>query len=311
MTPAADVHAAWDDLSQRLVAAGRFLSTSVDGLYGRDAMFESVVSRLIREATALGAPDQPQHVDFPPMIPTTAFDTIGYLETFPQLCGLIYSFDGDDRAHADLLGRLEAGDAVDGLMTRADLTLTPACCYPVYPMSAGELPFAGSTYQLSSYCFRHEPSRDPMRLQVFRQFENVRLGTPDQVVEWREPWLARADRFLKELGLDVVSDYANDAFFGRRGRLMATSQREQQLKVEFLVNVFGDDARTACASVNYHQEHFGDLFGITTPDGASAHSCCIGFGLERCAVALFAAHGTSVDDWPASVRDRLHAATGS
>ena len=183
-------------------------------------------------------------------------------------------------------------EGVDGLMSRADLTLTPACCYPVYPMCAGELPREGRTFELSSYCYRHEPSRDPMRLQVFRQFENVRLGTPDQVLEWREPWLARAGHAAQRSRLRRRdATIANDPFFGRRGRLMATSQREQQLKIEFLVNVFGDDARTACASVNYHQEHFGDLFDITTPDGATAHSSCIGFGLERCAVALFATHG--------------------
>ena len=204
-----------------------------------------------------------------------------------------------------MLDRFETGGGIDGLMSRAELTLTPACCYPVYPMCAGELPVDGRTFQLWSYCFRHEPSRDPMRQQVFRQFENVRLGSREQVLAWRDPWLARADKLLHELGLDVVSDYANDAFFGRRGRLMSTSQREQQLKTEFLVNVFGDDARTACVSVNYHQEHFGELFDISTPEGDLAHSCCIGFGLERCSVALFATHGVSVDEWPASVRERL------
>lgn len=302
---------AWDELSEHLVAAGRLLPTSVDGLYGRDAVFESVVQALIREIDRLGAPDAPEHVDFPPMIPTTAFDTIGYLETFPQLCGLVYSFDGDDRAHAELLERFDSGGGVDGLMSRADLTLTPACCYPVYPMCVGELPAEGRTFQLSSYCYRHEPSRDPMRMQVFRQFENVRLGTAEQVLAWREPWIDRASKLLGDLGLDVVSDFANDAFFGRRGRLMSMSQREQQLKIEFLVNVFGDDARTACASINYHQEHFGELFDISVQDGSLAHSSCIGFGLERCVVALFAAHGTSVDAWPASVRDRLLSANRS
>ncbi|MEO6572028.1 MAG: amino acid--[acyl-carrier-protein] ligase [Ilumatobacteraceae bacterium] len=305
------LQAAWDDLRARLVAAGRLLPTSVEGLYGRDAMFESVVHGLIREIDRLGSPDGPEHVDFPPLIPTTAFDTIGYLETFPHLCGLVYSFDGDDRAHATLLERFENGGGVDGLMSRADLTLTPACCYPVYPMCSGELPIGGRTFQLSSYCYRHEPSRDPMRLQVFRQFENVRLGTAEEVLGWREPWLGRAEKLLNELGLDVVSDVANDPFFGRRGRLMSMSQREQKLKIEFLVNVFGDEARTACVSVNYHQEHFGELFHISTADGSLAHSSCIGFGLERCVVALFATHGTSVDKWPAPVRDRLLAATRS
>jgi seryl-tRNA synthetase len=86
---------------------------------------------------------------------------------------------------------------------------------------------------------------------------------------------------------------------------MKMSQREQQLKIEFLVDVYGDEERTACSSINYHQDHFGHTFGIHTDDGADAHSSCIGFGLERCTVALFNQHGTDVAQWPAPVRDRL------
>ncbi|MCB0956694.1 MAG: hypothetical protein KDB12_11115, partial [Ilumatobacter sp.] len=69
--------------------------------------------------------------------------------------------------------------------------------------------------------------------------------------------------------------------------------------------VFGEEHPTACASINYHQDHFGELFHIHTSGGAVAHSSCVGFGLERCAVALFATHGTDADRWPAAVRERL------
>ena len=53
-----------------------------------------------------------------------------------------------------------------------------------------------------------------------------------------------------------------------------------------LVPVFGEEHPTACASFNYHQNHFGHLFVISTADGEEAHSSCVGFGLERCTVAL-------------------------
>jgi seryl-tRNA synthetase len=125
------------------------------------------------------------------------------------------------------------------------------------------------------------------------------------VHEWRSRWLERAPQLLCDLGLEVRSDVANDPFFGRAGRLMSASQRELQLKIELLVPVFGDEDPTACASINYHEDHFGELFGIRTPDGERAHSSCIGFGLERCTVALFAAHGMSISAWPAAVRQRL------
>ena len=44
---------------------------------------------------------------------------------------------------------------------------------------------------------------------------------------------------------------------------------------------------TAVVSTNYHLDHFGVPFGIKTADGAVAHSACVGFGLERIALALF------------------------
>jgi hypothetical protein len=36
-----------------------------------------------------------------------------------------------------------------------------------------------------------------------------------------------------------------------------------------------------------------------------AHSACIGFGLDRITLALFATHGTDVEAWPEGVRSAL------
>ena len=49
----------------------------------------------------------------------------------------------------------------------------------------------------------------------------------------------------------------------------------------------------------------GHTYGITTADGGPAHTGCMAFGEERVTLALFAAHGLDVDDWPAEVRARL------
>lgn len=298
------------DLRDRLTQAGRLLPTGVDGLFGRDHMFEYVVGGLRGAISMLARNDDPTRVDYPPLVPTSDLDHIGYLHSFPQLCGVVYSFVGDDRAHRDLIERLDTRGDIGPALTRAELTLTPACCYPVYPSCAGDLPADGRTFELESYCFRHEPSVDPMRLQSFRQFENVRLGTPEHIVDWRRQWLERAIHLFEDLELDAVLDNATDPFFGRAGRLMAVSQREQELKVEVLVNVYGDDHRTACASLNNHQNHFSELFNIKV-EGDLAHTACIGFGLERCAVALFATHGTSTADWPAPVVMRLFGNAGA
>jgi seryl-tRNA synthetase len=61
------------------------------------------------------------------------------------------------------------------------------------------------------------------------------------------------------------------------------------------------------ASFNYHQDHFASAYGIELQDGASAHTACLGFGLERIALALFRTHGLDPDAWPGGVRERLGA----
>jgi seryl-tRNA synthetase len=300
-----ELTAAHRRLRDRLFDAGLLLPSGIDGLYGRNEVFESVVSGFSALVKSVGSRDRPIKLDFPPLIPKTTFDRIGYLRNFPHLVGPVFSFEGGDREHIDLLHRLDNGEAYDELMTQSEVAITPACCYPLYPTLRGTVAAGGVLVETCSYCFRHEPSLDPMRLQAFRQLEHVRVATPDEVLDWRATWLQRAAEILESLGLVVRSDIATDAFFGRAGRVMASSQREQQLKIEFLVSVHDDDHPTACASINYHQDHFGQLFDIKTVDGADAHSSCIGFGLERCAVALLSRHGVDVDAWPSSVKDRL------
>ncbi|MEY2406368.1 MAG: hypothetical protein QOG39_1284, partial [Acidimicrobiaceae bacterium] len=39
--------------------------------------------------------------------------------------------------------------------------------------------------------------------------------------------------------------------------------------------------------------------------GEVAHTACIGFGLERIALALIKTHGTDLASWPAGVRASL------
>jgi seryl-tRNA synthetase len=104
------------------------------------------------------------------------------------------------------------------------------------------------------------------------------------------------------VGLDVRPVVANDPFFGGAGRVMGASQREQTLKYELVVPITSAESPTAIASCNYHLDHFGRAFDIRTADGEIAHTACVGFGLERIALALFTTHGYDPGTWPASVR---------
>jgi seryl-tRNA synthetase len=141
-------------------------------------------------------------------------------------------------------------------------------------------------------------------MQMFHQRELVRLGEPETVQRWRDDWRDRALGLLRGLGLDADFDVASDPFFGRAGRMLAASQREQALKFEILVQIAGPEP-TAVASFNYHESHFAEAFGLEMEGADEAHTACLGFGLERITLALFRTHGLDAAGWPPGVREQL------
>jgi seryl-tRNA synthetase len=191
------------------------------------------------------------------------------------------------------------------MLSPTDVMLAPAACYPVYPNFSGLLPGGGRLLTVLGWVFRHEPSDEPTRLQSFRMREFIRMGSQDEVVGWRDAWLERGLGLLQGLGLDAKTDVAADPFFGRTGRMMAAQQVEQRLKFEILVPVNSGEQPTAVCSFNWHQEHFSGKFGIRTAEGATAHTACLGFGMERVALALINTHGFDTQRWPAEVRAQL------
>jgi seryl-tRNA synthetase len=285
-----------------LVAAGLLIRSPVAGVYGLGGVFEDVIERFERYVTRMGTHLNAEVMRFPPVLDRLSYLKSDHLETFPNLIGSVHSFHGGDAEHRELMRRKQRGEDWSEQLVATALVMTPAACYPLYATASGNLPQGGRTVDLRAFVFRHEPSPDPARMQIFRQREYVRLGKPDDALAHRDDWLKRAEAMLRALGLEPKAVVANDPFFGRGGRMMASTQREQTLKFELVVPIACDERPTPVASSNYHLDHFGLAFGIKTADGAPAHTACIGFGLERIALALFRRHGFVPARWPAEVR---------
>jgi len=288
-----------------LVAYGHLLPTGVPGVYGRGTDFERVIERFDGLVTRAAAPLAPEVLRFPPIFNRRHYEKIDHIRNFPDLMGSVHTFKGGDREHRDMLGRFERAEDWSRDLAPAEVMMTPAICYPLYPSSTGTLPPGGRRVDLQGYAFRHEPSADPARMQIFRMHELVRLGTPDEALAHRDHWLALGQEVFRSVGLEVTPVIANDPFFGRGGKVQKAIQREQNLKYEFVIPICSGEKPTAIGSCNYHLDHFGAAFDIRTHDGAVAHSACVGFGLERVALALYRTHGLEVGTWPRDVRDVL------
>jgi seryl-tRNA synthetase len=277
-----------------------------DGVYARTGLYEGVVDALTALITRHREP-RAEVFRFPPVMTRQMIETSGYLKSFPNLLGCLCCLQGSEADIRGTVNRFVEGEDWFNDLAPGDLVLTPASCYPIYPIAAerGAVPREGLLFDVACDCFRREPSKDLDRMQSFRMREYVRIGTPEQIQTFRSDWIERAKDVADTLRLPYKVDVASDPFFGRGGQLMAASQMQQALKFELLIPVISEEKPTACMSFNYHQDHFGETWGLKTADGALSHTGCVAFGMDRLAVALFATHGLEVEAWPAPVRRSL------
>src|ERR1700691_2687398 len=290
-----------DHLSEPL-----FHNMGADGVYARTALYEGVVDVLTAYISRLRAPAT-EVMRCPPVMSRGQLEKSGYLKSFPNLLGCVCGLHGTEREIHSAVSRFDAGGDWTTSLSPADLVLSPAACYPVYPIAAarGPLPSGCLRFDVAADCFRREPSRHLDRLQSFRMREYVCIGSPDDVSDFRERWMVRAQAIARDLGLTFRVDYASDPFFGRVGQMKAVSQKQQSLKFELLVPLRSEEQPTACMSFNYHRDHFGLTWDIEDASGAPAHTGCVAFGMDRLAVAMFHTHGTDLTKWPDGVRQLL------
>lgn len=297
---------AYKQYQKELVGAGLLLPSGVQGVYGLSGHFEAIIEAFERYVTTRGKELKPEVMRFPPVINRDTYLATDHIETFPDLMGSIHSFHGKERDHIRMVQKKQDGEDWTTELDATKTMLVPAACYPLYPTAANTvLPESGRLVDLRAFVFRHEPSPDPARMQIFRQREYVKLGTAEQALSHRNYWLKTAEEMLLSIGLDVKPIVANDPFFGRGGRVMAATQKEQELKYELVAPIASADNLTAITSSNYHMDHFGAEFNISTQDGEAAHTACVGFGLERITLALLKKHGFDTDKWPKEVKQIL------
>jgi seryl-tRNA synthetase len=277
------------DPFRRLRAGGWVCPSRDTGTPAWTPRFEQVIADL---QAALSAPGSPGPAWYPPVMPRADAERAGYAESFYHLLGAV---------HAMAEGTEPAGRAAD-VPPATGLVLIPAMCYHIYPLLAGQVLPGPATFDLSGYCYRHEGTSEVGRCRSYRVRELLAVADAATALRWRDEHIDEATAFFRGLGVAVRVAQATDPFFGRGGALLRRAQLEQRLKFEFVTPVFPGDPGTAIASANYHKDHFGTQFQIRCAGGDRAHSACMGFGLERVALALIHQHGDDRRNWPAITR---------
>ncbi len=188
------------------------------GVYGRTGLYHDVLQRL--DAYVTGMRDSEAEVlAFPPVMSRAQLEKSGYLKSFPNLLGCVCALHGTEteiRAAAD---RHESGGDWTRSLAPSDLVLSPAACYPVYPLAAARgracrrvgsstSPPTASAGSLPGHSIGCSPSGCA---------SSSASAPRKQVQAFREEWIARAPRIAGELGLPCRVEVASDPFFGRVG----------------------------------------------------------------------------------------------
>ena len=184
--------------------------------------------------------------------------------------------------------------------------LVSAACHPSYSTLDPQLPPDGGCWTCTATASgTSRPST--ARMQAFRMHEYVRVGTPEQASSTREKWIGHGLAMLAELGLDAAPSLPTTRSSAAPADA-GGNQHAENLKTELVIRLYGDlTDGTAVVSSNCHQDHFGTTFALRTADGEVAHSACVGFGMERIALALFRTHGLDPATWLISVRAAMTA----
>lgn len=301
----------WSRLRGELIAAGLVVDLGAPGLYAHGPDFVRAYRAFdaLMDATfaSLGA----EVWRFPAVEAKPLFERTDYVASFPQLASALVAFTGGNPEHAELIRVRADGGAWEDLLEPSGVMMSPAACHQLYGVLAGSTLTAGRVFDLHGACYRHEPSPDPLRMQAFHQHEYPFVGDEAGALAHRDDVGARMHALLARIGLDVDYEVANDPFFGRAGRVLARNQLSAAAKYEISCPVFGpDQPAVALGSANYHGTHFANEFSITGADGRPAHSSCVGLGMERVVLALFATHGLATADWPDAVRAVLWPSVG-
>ena len=186
------------------IAEALLLPTGIDGVYARTEHLRKGRRRAGRLHLVATATPDTEVLRFPPVMSRRQIEKSGYLKSFPHLLGCVSCLRGTSarsRPRSSATSRRATGPARS---PPADLVLSPAACYPVYPLAASR---------------GHVPARRP---DIRRR---LRLLPPRAVKGYRPAAVVPHARIClhRHAGADPASARAGSSGPGHRRRNWAST----------------------------------------------------------------------------------------
>ena len=296
-----------DDPNLDLIKSGEISQEAV-GIYALGPLLSRIIAFFERHFLDLADSFGAVPYRFPTLIPASYMERINYFHAFPHSLTFVTHL----REDLDVIDQFAQHAECDehGLNTHLDsfdrirALLSPAVCYHLYfSLADRSLPTGQLVATAVGNCFRYESINltSLERLWNFTMREIIFVGSKDFVLANRETARQRVAKVFEKIGLAYRVESANDPFFVGEFRKQVAYQSAFQLKFEIRARLPFKDSTIAIGSYNYHQDFFGRNLNITLPDGSTAYTGCVAFGLERMAYAFLAQYGLNPTNWPSEV----------
>ena len=189
-----------------------------------------------------------------------------------------------------------------------EFVLSPTVCYHFYKANENSIienDFVGAT--VTSNCYRNEGKSISglRRLREFNMREIIFIGRKEIILKKRKDLLELQREMIERTDIEGYIQTASDPFFIDTYDKQRLFQISFDLKYEVKAFLPFESEWFAIGSVNYHQDHFGNSFNIRLKNNEIAHSCCLGYGLDRWCFSIFAQHGLNKKKWSKNLKELL------
>lgn len=297
-----------DDPHTMLEKTGN-LATYGQGRYGLGPLLVRLMEGFDRQFVQMASQFAAEPWQFPTLIGAELLDRCRYLSSFPQSLSVVAHLRPDLEA-IDHFAKTARWDGTRLTVDTQDLDavrclLSPTVCFHCFGRLGGSTLRQDSTYTAVGKCFRYESGNlnGLERLWDFTMREIILVGSRSFVMDGRQKIIEHTIRLMDEWGLAYSVCTATDPFFIDEFSVQSTFQKAFDLKFELRAKLpyRGPGKDLAIGSFNYHQDFFGRSLNIRNQEGDSAFTSCVGFGLERVALAFLAQYGLEKSRWPEAV----------